>query len=217
MIPFFSDGHARYAQRWATGIRSWLIFRSPGLSRAVPRVDDRGEEEAHGCGEEETMPVRIGEVMIRHGLLTEEQVEHVLREQEARHKPFGQIAEELFGLTPKQVEKAWAHQYSDITEHVDTRDEAVEHDVLALVDRRQAWQFRILPLRRDGAEIMVATVIEHLPRAMRFALRHFEEPCYFVLSKGESLGESLLEHFPMQGMTPEYVRSTDTPFPQEAI
>ena len=50
---------------------------------------------------------------------------------------------------------------------------------------------------------------------MRFALRHFKEPCYFVLSKGESLGESLIEHFPMPGMEPDYVRLTNAPFPSE--
>ena len=81
----------------------------------------------------------------------------------------------------------------------------VEPEVLGMVDRRQAWQFRIMPLRRDGEEIMVATLVEQLPRAMRFALRHFREPCYFVLATAEALGEALMEHYPLEGMSPDAV------------
>lgn len=149
--------------------------------------------------------LRIGEVMIELGLLTTDQVDEILREQQILHRPFGELAERLFGLTEKQVERAWAHQYARLTRHVDPRQESIESDVLAHVDRRQAWQFRILPLRRDGRELMVCTIIEHLPRALRFGMRHFKMPCYYVLTSPAALGEMLVAHYPMGGMTADSV------------
>ncbi len=154
------------------------------------------------------MGVRLGEVMVRRGILTEDQVQSILREQAVSRRPFGELAEELFGVCAKAVEQAWAAQYEAITEHVDPRDLSIDRAVLCLIDRRQAWQFRILPVRRDGRELMVATVTEWLPRALRFSIRHFVEPCYFVLARPEHLGEALMTHFPMEGMTPESISSS---------
>jgi len=152
------------------------------------------------------MAVRLGEVMVVQGVLTRDQVDEILAEQQRTRRPFGELAEQIFGVSERDVEKAWAAQYARIAEHVDPAQEQVESDVCSLIDRRQAWQFRIMPLRRDGQEIMVATMIEHLPRAMRFALRHFQDPCYFVICSAEQLGEALMEHYPMSGMTPDKVR-----------
>ncbi len=151
------------------------------------------------------MAVRLGEVMIEQGLLTRQQVDVILQEQRKLHRPFGELAERLFGVSERDVERSWAAQYAGITEHVDPREEIPEPDILALVTKRQAWQFRILPLRRDGSEIMVATVVDFLPRAMRFALRHFQEPAYFVVADLNHLGEALMRHFPIDGVTAEQV------------
>lgn len=151
------------------------------------------------------MAVRIGETMIQLGLLREEQVEAILESQREQHRPFGEIAEKMFGLSEADVEHAWSKQYAQIAEQIDPSEMAVDAWAASLVDRRQAWQFRILPIRRDGAEVMVATTAEHLARAMRFALRMLREPCYFVIAEEQALGEALCRHFPMPGMTPEHV------------
>jgi len=151
------------------------------------------------------MAVRIGETMIQLGLLREEQVEAVLESQRELHRPFGEIAEKMFGLSEADVEHAWSKQYAQIAEQVDPSSMAVDAWAASLIDRRQAWQFRILPIRRDGSEVMVATTAEHLARAMRFALRMLREPCYFVIAEERALGEALCRHFPMPGMTPEHV------------
>ncbi len=151
------------------------------------------------------MAVRIGETMIQLGLLREEQVEAILESQRELHRPFGELAEKMFGLSEADVEHAWSKQYAQIAEQIDPNDMAVDAWAASLVDRRQAWQFRILPIRRDGSEVMVATTAEHLARAMRFALRMLREPCYFVIAEEEALGEALCRHFPMPGMTPQHV------------
>jgi len=149
--------------------------------------------------------VRLGEVMVSQGLLTAAQVEAILETQRDRPRPFGELAEKLFHVSAEDVEAAWVEQYSRITERVDPRLERIDPAVAAMVSRRQAWQFRLMPLRWDGSEIMVATVREHLTRGMRFALRQITHPCWFVLSEAEALGAALTEHYPLGGMTPEMI------------
>ncbi len=164
------------------------------------------------------MAVRIGEIMVGLNLLRPEQVEAILDEQTRRHRPFGELAERMFGLTEQDVELAWSRQYAALAERVDPRKYARDERALALVERRQAWQFRILPLKRDGVEVMVATVEEHLTRAMRFALRSLPEPCYFVLAQAQHLGEALCERYPLAGMTPGHVSADKmrAPWPDAA-
>ncbi len=151
------------------------------------------------------MRVRIGEVMINQGLLTAQQVDTILEHQRERPRPFGELAELLYHVASEDVEAAWVEQYALITEHVDPCAEKVDQELLALISRRQAWQFRLMPVRWDGSEVMVATVRDHLTRSMRFALRHIVQPCWFVLSEAETLGEALMQHYPMPGMTPSVV------------
>ncbi len=151
------------------------------------------------------MRVRIGEVMVNQGLLTEAQVNSILEHQKERPRPFGELAEVLFHVSSEDVESAWVEQYALITEHVDPTGETIDPGVLELITKRQAWQFRCMPLRWDGSEVMVATVREHLTRSMRFALRHVVQPCWFVLAEADQLGAALMEHYPMAGMTPAVV------------
>lgn len=153
------------------------------------------------------MSVQLGEVLVAQGAMSADQVEEVLAVQKETHRPFGVIAEELFDLAPEVIEDAWASQYEQIVEHVDPTQEPVDPNVLELIERRQAWQFRMLPMRLDGEEIRIATTREHLLRAMRFALRHFGQACYFVLSTPDHLAEALGEHFPMPGMSAATVRA----------
>ncbi len=144
--------------------------------------------------------VRLGEVMINQGLLTKEQVQTILDHQRERPRPFGHLAEVLFHVSAEDVESAWVEQYSRITERVSPLQESADAEVLAMVTSRQAWQFRLMPIRWDGSEVMVATVREHLTRGMRFALRQLAAPCWFVLADAEDLGAALARHYPMPGM-----------------
>jgi len=74
-----------------------------------------------------------------------------------------------------------------------------------LISRRQAWQFRVLPLRFDGRELMLVTTRTHLCRALRFATAVMCVPVYLVLATPAALGEALCRHYPLPGMTPQSV------------
>jgi type IV pilus assembly protein PilB len=147
------------------------------------------------------MEVRLGQLLIQSGVLTQAQVEQALREQAATGEPFGLLCERLFSINPNAVEDAWATQYVSLTRRVDPLTEDVDRKALELVTRRQAWQFRVLPLRFDGNELMLATTRQHLRRALRFANNVIAVPVYLVLAEPKALGEALCRHYPLPGMT----------------
>jgi hypothetical protein len=151
------------------------------------------------------MTLRLGDLLVRRGILTESQRDSVLESQKLTGRPFGELAERLFGIDQSSVESAWAEQYAMIARRVDPRGEPIDVEVLGLIDRRQAWQFRMLPMRLDADEVMICTTQEHLVRALKFAGWKIQAPCYFVLAEPLALGEALMKYFPMGGMTPAMV------------
>ncbi len=152
----------------------------------------------------EGVPVRLGEVLISQGLLTATQVIEVLREQTRTGLPFGVLCEEMFDIEPDVVEDAWVKQYEMISRPVDPTREIYDDSVSDLVTRRQAWQFRVLPIRYDGDELLVATTASHLRRALRFATRTMAVPVYLLLSAPGPLMEVLAKRYPMAGFGPDY-------------
>ena len=158
------------------------------------------------------MSLRLGELMVRRGLLSERQVEKVLEAQGRTARPFGELAEEMFDLHPADVERVWAEQYALQTPRIDPRTERISGDVKELVSRRQAWQFKVLPLRVEGGELCLCTTAENLPRALRFVYRRLEVPAYFVTSEESSLNEALQKHYPMSGMNGHGEGGWATPF-----
>ena len=146
------------------------------------------------------MELRVGEFLVEQGVLNLAQVKMVLDEQQVTGEPFGLICERHLGIDPKMVESAWATQYARLTRKIDPVLEAYDPGAQQLVTRRQAWQFRILPVRFDGHELMVATTQSHLPRALRFATNVVGVPVYLVMADALRLGEALCRHYPLPGM-----------------
>jgi hypothetical protein len=83
--------------------------------------------------------------------------------------------------------------------------EAIEPAALDLVTRRQAWQLRVLPMRFEDQELLIATTQRQLPRALRFVTGVLEFPAALVLASPLNLGEALCRHYPLPGMTPQWV------------
>jgi len=149
------------------------------------------------------MYLRIGDVLVKQGVLTEDDRDAVLEEQRQTGEPFGVIAERLFEISPHGIELAWAEQYACIADEVDPRGERIDSNALETIDRRQAWQFRVLPLHFDGQELVLCTTQENLPRALRFVGWRIGRQAYLVVSDARALGEALANHYPMDGMSPD--------------
>jgi hypothetical protein len=149
--------------------------------------------------------MRLGDLLVAKGVLTGPQRDSVLEYQRLTGRPFGELAERLYGVDQTVVEAAWAEQYATLAPRIDPRQEEVSAEALAVIERRQAWQFRVLPIRFDNPELMLCTTQEHLARALRFAGWKIQASCYFVLAEPLMLGEALMRHYPMAGMTPQVV------------
>jgi len=151
--------------------------------------------------------VRIGEILVQEGLLSEEEVQSILEEQKQTGRPFGDLAERLFGISSGDVERAWVEQFSRITEHIDPLSETFDPEVADCISRRQAWQFGCLPIRIEGCELIIATTRDHLLRAVRFAGWSINDPVCFVLADQERLEEALSIRYPLPGMTLKRIAS----------
>ena len=147
--------------------------------------------------------LQLGELLVRHGVLSAQQRDQVLEAQKSRGGPFGVLAEEMFGISPDAVEKAWAEQYAGMMPLIDPRTYTVQGRALEVISRRQAWQFRVLPLELSGGNLVACTTQENLVRALRFAGWKLGHQVHFLLASPLALGEAMCEHYPMAGMTPQ--------------
>lgn len=149
--------------------------------------------------------LKLGDLLVQQGVLSVEQRDEILEAQKLRRRPFGVLAEDMFGISPSAVERAWAEQFSALAESIDPRTFDTDAGAIAAIDRRQAWQFKVLPLRADNHSMLLCTTKEHLVRAMRFAGWKLGHSCQFVLAEAKALGEAMVRHYPMAGMTPDMV------------
>lgn len=148
--------------------------------------------------------IQIGQLLVEQGVLTQEQVEHILRIQRSCGRPFGDLAERLFGVDPHAVEDAWVEQYVRIAGVIDLEQLDVDKQALRALNRRQAWQMQILPINRTGEQLNIATSAENLVRAVNFSTRTFEEPVYVAIAEREQLREFLMKHYPVPTYLADY-------------
>ncbi len=144
--------------------------------------------------------MKLGELMVRQGLLTEAQVAEVLAAQARRTEPFGSICERLFGIAPEVVEGAWVEQYSVLTEGMRPDFDRQDPSVLNVVTRRQAWQFRIVPVCWDEGSLVLTTTRDQMARALRFATKVIPFPIYFLLIEADAMADALNHSYPMPGV-----------------
>jgi hypothetical protein len=138
---------------------------------------------------------------VEQGALTQAQVDHILKVQKMSHRPFGDLAERLYGINARAVEDAWVEQYVRITGVVDLDEQHVETECLRLLNRRQAWQFHLLPMNREEQDLKVATSAKDLVRAVNFSGKKIDEPVHFLIAERAQLREFLMKHYPV----PEFI------------
>ena len=147
--------------------------------------------------------IQIGQLLIEQGVLSRKQVEHVLQVQKMSHRPFGDLAERLYGISPKAVEDAWVEQYIRTVGTVDLDQVQIDADCLRSLNRRQAWQFHLLPISRDP-ELNLATSAENLVRTVNFSSRSLDEPVHILIAERGQLREFLMKHYPVPEFLAQY-------------
>jgi hypothetical protein len=135
--------------------------------------------------------LRLGELLTARGALTQEQVAEILETQKRRGRPFGDLAERLFGVRPEVVEDAWAEQYAQMADRVDPSRLRPQPDALRLVEPDQAREFAVLPLAVDADEVTLCTTPANLARALRFVGWRIGKPASFVLADSNALTRAI--------------------------
>ncbi len=138
----------------------------------------------------------IGKLLIERGVLSIDQVSEVLAQQNQTHQRFGEIAAGTFGVDEQAIWQAWGEQMIQHCPRVDLVVEPRHTGVLQSIDGRTAWQYHLLPLRREDGRLVCATTREHLPGAIQFARRHFDTPVRFVLAERFQLEQYLMRGYP---------------------
>jgi hypothetical protein len=145
--------------------------------------------------------IQIGQLLIEQGVLTPDQVQHILKIQKMSHRPFGDLAERLYGINPRAIEDAWVEQYVRVAGVVDLNQQKIDEQCLRQINRRQAWQFHVLPMNRQEDNLNIATSAQDLVRAVNFSCKKLDEPVYFMIAERMQLREFLMKHYPV----PEYI------------
>jgi len=151
--------------------------------------------------------IQIGQLLIEQGVLTPRQVDHILKVQKISHRPFGDLAERLFGISPQAVEDAWVQQYLRMVGTVELSEQKFDEQCLRLLNRRQAWQFHMLPMTRQRDNLNVATDAENLVRAVNFSAKKLDEPIYFQIAERKQLREFLMKHYPVPEHIAQYAET----------
>jgi hypothetical protein len=151
--------------------------------------------------------IQIGQLLIEQGVLSQAQVEHILKIQKMSHRPFGDLAERLYGINPRAVEDAWVEQYIRVAGVVDLDQKNIETEALRKINRRQAWQFHLLPLNKQTDGLEVATSAKDLVRAVNFSGKKLDEPVHFLIAERTQLREFLMKHYPVPSYIAQYAAS----------
>ncbi len=154
--------------------------------------------------------IQIGQLLIEQGALTEAQVQHILNVQKVSHRPFGDLAERLYGINPRAIEDAWVEQYLRTVGVVDLDSLDIETECLRILNRRQAWQFHLLPLNRQDNLLSMATSAENLVRSVNFSSKAIDEPVHFLVAERTQLREFLMKHYPVPEFVANYAAQMQT-------
>jgi hypothetical protein len=151
--------------------------------------------------------IRIGDILVEQGILSDQQVFEITQAQKNNGLPFGVLAERLFEVSVDSVEQAWIEQYYRCNGVMDLSHQEVDARALKLINRRQAWQFEILPLRFEATgELLVAASRARLARAVTFAANRIRPTAYFRLAESQQLRQFLRKHYPMPEVSQEVLR-----------
>ncbi len=146
------------------------------------------------------MYLRLGDVLVKQGVITPEQRDAIVAQQATTQRPFGWLAERMFDVDPVDVESAWAYQYESVAKTLNPMKQKVDPEALRLISRRQAWQFSVIPIKFNADEVVVCTTRDNLPRALRFVNWSVNQPCSIALTDEERLSDALSKYYPMAGM-----------------
>jgi type IV pilus assembly protein PilB len=96
----------------------------------------------------------LGQILVRMGVVTQEQVDRALSEQRRTGEKIGEILVRLGYASKEDVMKALALQMG--VEYVRLEGQDFEEELIDKVPRRLAAQFKLIPIRKENGRVKVA-------------------------------------------------------------
>ncbi|OGQ48390.1 MAG: hypothetical protein A3H42_02885 [Deltaproteobacteria bacterium RIFCSPLOWO2_02_FULL_46_8] len=100
------------------------------------------------------MRLRLGEILVQKGLVTKEDVDAALKEQQKSRKPIGEILEKMGKVTEKNVLLALGEQLH--IEFVDLKKTAISPEAVKALPVKLVTYYKIMPVKREGNVLTLA-------------------------------------------------------------
>jgi hypothetical protein len=102
---------------------------------------------------------RIGEILSRIIPLSNHDIEEILQEQRATHRPFGDIALAMGLCQPQDIWQAWSGQLDGpdgTPRSVDLDSIGIDSQAIEFVSAKEARRWHAIPVRIFGDELVIA-------------------------------------------------------------
>ena len=99
---------------------------------------------------------RIGDILVRSGVITQEQLEKALERQRKTGKRLGSVLVELGFITEEELLKFLSDRFR--VPAMNVTEDQVDENVLSLIPRDMAQRHMILPIRREGRKLILGMV-----------------------------------------------------------
>lgn len=142
----------------------------------------------------------IGQILVDRGVMRVEHVAAVLEKQRSDPRPFGRLAETMFGISVEEIAAALAQQMRHTTSWVNLAHQPLDPRVLQLLTPAEAWDHLVLPLRREDRQLVCATGAETLPEAIAVLQRRVNEPFRLVFAEMHQLEQFIAERYDYEGL-----------------
>ena len=144
------------------------------------------------------MPNRLfGEYLARVVSLSGHDVAEILEDQSTSGRRFGEIALAWGLCQPQHVWEAWANQLEHCTPSIDLAAVGVDAQAAAELPARLARRFSAVPVRRAGADLVVATDADSLRRAEARLPALLGGNVHFVLAPTQQIAAALQTYYPI--------------------
>ncbi|MFW5681890.1 MAG: hypothetical protein ACOC1G_02695 [Phycisphaeraceae bacterium] len=141
----------------------------------------------------------IGQILVDRGVMRVEHVSAVLEKQRSDPRPFGRLAETMYGISVEEIAAALAVQMRHATSWVNLAHQSLDPRVLMLLSPAESWDNLVLPLRREDRQLVCATGAETLPEALTVLQRRIHEPFRLVFAEMHQLEQFIAERYDYEG------------------
>ena len=142
---------------------------------------------------------KIGELLVQHGLMSDDQVRQVLAAQKDDPAPFGYLAQKMFDIDAQAIWRCWGRQMAECLPVVDLGSLASSQEALSEISASVAWRHRALPIALHERTITLATSPERLPAVMAWAHTQLAYVIDMVLVDDDLLEQAIPERYARYG------------------